>query len=132
MEHVESAAADTPPTDEHTNAATGGAFDQIMAAKDLGESTIEIQEWGMSFRVRGLTRAEVMRMRREARDEQGELDPEKIDLFFLTHAVVEPALTGEQWQQIVAAKGSRAIETLTNRALEESALLPGFRPPQGG
>lgn len=96
------------------------SVDAMLGAQDLSEKTVDIPEWGVSVRVRGLSRG-------EARTMGDEKDATKAEALALATAIVEPAVTLEQASQLVSEKSFGATERLLTSILELSGLAAGFR-----
>lgn len=95
-------------TTEH-NGATNGALpvrsmDEILAELDQrGQPeahAVEVPEWGATFRVRGLTRAEVLHIDRISTNRKGVVDKATQDLETLLLGVVEPKITREHYARL--------------------------------
>lgn len=96
-----------------------GTFEQIQQADDTHKdgTVVEVPEWGMSVRIRGLTRGEVRLM------DNPDLSQEDKEASILRCAFVEPALSEEQARVIVNDKSPGPTEKLLNTILEASGLL---------
>lgn len=96
------------------------SVDALLGAKDLTEKTVDIPEWGVSVRVRGLSRG-------EAREMTDEKDATKAEALALATAIVEPTVTLDQATRLVSEKSFQATERLLTSILELSGLTAGFR-----
>lgn len=112
---------DSPP------AGTPTTFDAILAAVDLADDyPVEVEEWGLTLRVRGVTRGEYRRILK-ACETDGIVDEDQVDIHLLATAVVEPSLTFEQANELFEKKSITSIGTITRAILEASGLGAGFR-----
>jgi len=67
-------------------------FEDIIAADDIQNSTLEIPEWGGAVRLRTFTKDVELKMRAQARGLDGSVDSEKLEMVMLVYGVVEPEL----------------------------------------
>lgn len=110
-----------PPKKAEMPAAT---LDLILNADDIhreGEP-VEVPEWGLTVRVRGLTRGETKLFRSE------DMDVPEIEANMLTLGLVEPQVTIEQAKQLLEEKSFAATERVLTAILDMSGQSPGFRP----
>lgn len=99
-----------------------GTFDQIVSAADLGEGQVhEVPEWGVSLRIRGLTRGEARLLASE------EATAEDKEVSVITCGVVEPKFTPEQARQVLQEKAVGPTERLIDAILELSGMGDSFR-----
>ena len=98
-----------------------GSFEEILAAADVGEKVVEVEEWGCAVKVRGLTRGEARKIG------QDDMTEEDAEAYALHVAVLEPVISEEQARQLVNEKGFAATERLLNEILDLSGMRPGFR-----
>ncbi len=97
--------------------------DQLLASNDLGGSPFEIKEWGLSVKLRGLTRGEA-RLCYELTDLPSR------EASMLRCAFVEPTLTADQANDLIQNKSFGVTEKLLERVLELSGLAePDVRAP---
>jgi hypothetical protein len=94
-----------------------GMKEQLLKSR-LPEATVEIEGVG-EIRVRGLSRAEVLAMRKFGADEA--------EIFVLAHATVDPVLTEEEARQWRTTAPAGELELPVNTILELSGLLPDAR-----
>lgn len=114
-----------PPKKAEMPAAT---LDLILAADDIrrqGEP-LEVPEWGLTVRVRGLTRGETRLFQQEG------MEVPEIEANMLTLGMVEPPVTVEQARDLLNKKGFAATERVLSTILDLSGQSPGFRPPAAG
>lgn len=113
---------DSPPAGTPTP-----TFDAILAAVDLADDyPVDVDEWGMRLRVRGISRGEYRRILKTC-EVNGIVDEDQVDIHLLATAVVEPSLTFEQANELFEKKSITSIGTITRAILEASGLGAGFR-----
>jgi hypothetical protein len=86
------------------------SVEDILAAQDLKEETVDVPEWGGAVKVKGLTRAQVYEM--EKRSKVGkEHDLMKMDALMLEMGVTEPKLTEDAAASLMqkSASGTQVI-----------------------
>ena len=98
------------------------SVESLLAVDDSHASDVQIPEWGLSVRIRGMTRGEARKIGTE------DMTPEDAEVYALHTCLVEPQLTAEQARQLVNDKGFGTTELLLRRILEVSGLVDGFRP----
>lgn len=101
-------------------------FDQIMGADDLGEFEVEVPEWGVTVKLRGLTRGELMRIN------DGDPPADVVNARALAAAMLEPKLTVDQATELLDKKGMRATKRLQDKVMEVSGLSDQFPAGQEG
>lgn len=108
----------------------------IEAIEDVLEATLYIPEWQASVKVRQFTKAEEFALRQEARGQDGKVDPERLEMLFVTHGVIEPRMTEEHIGMLLT-KSQSAIDrilkkvTALNGATEEAAAAAERRFSDG-
>jgi len=116
------------------------SFDEILAAPDLGEKTVEVPDWGGSVVVRGMTKKEQQQLRRQAADPlTGELDTDRMEVLMLAHCLVEPKIAIEQAEQL-AQKSAAAFDKVLEAIMDAAGLseavqkeaMKSFRPRDEG
>ena len=70
-------------------------YEDIIAAEDIRNSTLEVPEWGGAVRLRTFTKDVELRMRAEARGPGGDVDSEKLEMLMLVYGIIEPEMTYE-------------------------------------
>jgi len=99
-----------------------GTFEQIASASDLGEGQVhEVPEWGISLKIRGLTRGEARLLSSE------ESSPEDKEVSVLLCGVVEPKLEPDQARKVLQEKAVGPTERLIDAILELSGMGDTFR-----
>lgn len=98
-----------------------GTLDAILAAKDLKEKTVPVPEWGVSVKIRSLSRAEVLAISNVEDD-----GTERANVLALVGGMVEPEVTEEQAEELLAAKSVEATNKVLTAILEASGLAAGF------
>lgn len=98
-----------------------GTLAQIREAVDLGEETVPVPQWGVSVRVRGLSRGEVRQSVEMGTREVG----------YLHFGMVEPAVTLEEAAEI-DGKSFLAVQVILETIIRLSGLGAGFREGTAG
>lgn len=75
-------------------------FEQIAAADDITVKTVEIPEWNGKVQVKSLTKRQFDLISKRARNEDGELDQEKLEMMIFCTGMVNPKLTAEQYEHM--------------------------------
>lgn len=96
-------------------------LEEILAAPDLAEKTVEVPEWGGTVVVRGFSKAVQQTLRREAMGEDGTLDADKVEMLMFCYGVVEPEI-GSASYVALREKSAGAID----RVLKEILALSGL------
>lgn len=98
---------------------------EILAADDLQTERVSVPAWGGDVLVKGLSLAEHSRIKREASDEEGMLDEEKMQALILVTALVDeagaPAFTHEQ-AEALAQKSVTACGVVMKAIARSSGL----------
>ncbi|MCR4340768.1 MAG: hypothetical protein NUW01_12880 [Gemmatimonadaceae bacterium] len=102
--------------------AAGSAAD-LLGAKDaaLDVEPFPVPEWGVTVKVRGLTRGEVKHIGK------AEVTADEAEVHALTCGVVEPKLSEDDAKALLDGKGFGSTEALLNKILDKSGMTPGFR-----
>lgn len=114
---------------------TGPAtLDAILQASDLPERDVEVPEWGLTVKLRGLRRGELTKIL------DGTPTMEEVNARALSSAMIEPAVTLEQAAQILEEKSMGATQRIIDVILEMNGLsasaatlaaMPDATFPQG-
>jgi hypothetical protein len=96
------------------------SVDQIVQANDLGESEVEMPEWDGSVIIRGLGYGEWVDLREQA-STAGEQDEKLFSRLLLSTALVEPHVTTEQ-ADLLLAKSTPAVNRLVEAILKLSNI----------
>jgi len=95
--------------------------EEILAAPDIHDEEVDCPEWGGKVVVRGFTKAKQQQLRREAVDDEGELDMEKMEMLIFTNGVVEPPLNAEQ-VELLKEKSAAVIDRILERIMDLSGM----------
>lgn len=110
--------------------------DQLLAAPDLPEKTIDVPEWGGAVKLKALNAGQWRDVRERAKRPDGEIDQDHYNAHFLIEAMVEPRIGPDQFGQLMA-KNPLVIMRLSSEALALSdmqgveARAAGFREGPG-
>lgn len=96
------------------------SVDDILAADDLAEETVEVPEWGGAVKVKGLTRSQVHELGRKAMVGK-EISSERADMLLLVAGIVEPKFTEDQ-ASILMQKSARATQRIVDVLNELSGM----------
>jgi hypothetical protein len=66
----------------------------ILSAPDITEKEVDVPEWGGSVLIRTMTKAQQVKLRREAMVD-GSLSEDRLEILIFVHGVVEPQFTAE-------------------------------------
>jgi hypothetical protein len=101
------------------------SLDDIMAASDLEEKTIDIEEWGGSMKIRALSRGEVKSAYRRGTDSKtGDIDADAIESMLVCWASVDPKLTPPDFTKL-AKKNAAPVAKLIDAILGLSGVDAG-------
>lgn len=113
-------------------------YEDILAAEDITTEVVDVPEWGGTVLIRRFSKAVELQMRGEAKDEQGKVDGEKLEMLMLVHGVVDPILTADMASSLMLKSASAvdriltAVVTLNNaggKAIEQA--IAGFQEGPG-
>lgn len=71
-------------------------IEEILAAQDLQEETVDVPEWGGAVKVRSLTKAQQQHARQRSVSKDKVVDQEKLELSLIVAGMIEPRVTMEQ------------------------------------
>lgn len=77
----------------------------VLAAPDIAEKEVEVPEWGGTVLIRTLTKAQQVKLRKEAMV-AGKLDEDRLEILIFVHGVVEPQFTPEDHDALKAKSAS--------------------------
>lgn len=97
------------------------SVDDLISVVDTDEEVIDVPEWGGAVRIRSFSKNEQLQYRREAKDENGEIDNDKLEMLMLVHGIVEPKLTAEH-VGVMRQKRAMTIDRVLKRILVLSGL----------
>jgi hypothetical protein len=96
-----------------------GTADTIKAAPGPTTDELEVEEWGVTLKLRSLLRGEVRAM--------SEKDNAAAEAYALSTACVEPELTEAEAAEILATKSFGSTELVLRKILDLSGLGASFR-----
>lgn len=94
-------------------------LDDIVAAQDLAEDTIDVPEWGGSLLVRAMTKQRQIEIRDEGAGEKG-----LVELLMFTACVIEPPFTSAD-VAILRGKSAAVFDRVMRRILELNGANAG-------
>lgn len=101
-----------------------GTLEQILSAKDSNEDYVSVPEWGCKVKVKGLTKADQVRLRKQS-TRAGKLDESKLEGLVLVNGMVEPKITPDRVDALFE-KSSGPVDRILLRIFE----LSGMTDPQ--
>lgn len=110
--------------------------ERILNAKDIREEEVEIEEWGVKIRLRGLTGKERARLLQDAAKKDGSVNLEKMypDLVILSARDPEtgvPVFVPAD-RELLNEKAGGILEDLAQRVMELSAISKKARDEAEG
>lgn len=101
-------------------------WDEIVLADDVTEDDVPVPEWGTGKKVRvhGLSLEDQHWMRRAARDEDGNIDSDKMELLMIVRGVKQPALDLAALE-ILHKKAIGPVNRILRRIMELSEMTEG-------
>lgn len=96
-----------------------GTREGILAAKDLPEETIEVQEWGCAIKIRALTLAQRARTT-EASVNKGQVNTSRAAILTFIEGVIEPKFTLADYDAL--REKSAVIEKIALRIMALSGV----------
>jgi hypothetical protein len=97
-------------------------IEEIAAAADCPDDTIEVPRWGGWIKVRGITVGERQQILTEATI-GGVVDADLRELLWATHGIVDPPMTKDH-VDLLRGKGSVAFDQVMLRIFQLSGLAP--------
>ncbi len=94
--------------------------EELLAASDIREETIEVPEWNTALRVRGLMLNEINHITNFATRKDGKVDNLRLNVFMFIRGVVEPKFTDEDMDAL--AKKSAVILRVALKISELSGI----------
>jgi len=99
--------------------------DEILQADDLPVETVEVKEWGGAVLVKGLSLGAMHKLMADARDEEGELDAEAMNLLAVVYGSVdedEKPLFDADDVPALREKSSAAMLRVTRKFMDLSGI----------
>jgi hypothetical protein len=96
-------------------------LDAILAAPDVTESDVDVPEWGGKVKVKALSKADQIRVRKDATDNKGNVDDVRMEGGLLVAGVVEPALETKHIPDLFA-KSASAVDKVLQAILGVSGM----------
>lgn len=99
------------------------SIEQIMEADDITEEDVPVPQWGGFVRIRSISEREMKRIRTEAKsaNEEGELSEDALHRALITHSMIAPAVTDEDYERLLE-KSSAAFMTILKAIMKNSGL----------
>lgn len=97
-----------------------GTLEQILGAKDSNEDYVNAPEWGCRVKVKGLSKAEQVRLRKQS-TRSGKLDEAKMEGLVIVHGMVEPKITPDRVDALFE-KSSGVVDRILLKIFELSGM----------
>lgn len=94
--------------------------DQLVAFDDTKTDYVDVDEWKMSLKIRSLSKADELRLRKEA-SSRGELDEQKLEGLMLVTGILEPKFEKYHIQEL-QKKSQGAINKVLLAIMQLSGL----------
>jgi len=100
--------------------------EEIWAAKDIEERTVEVPQWGGAVRIRTLSQKQSGELRRRASrtnpvTKQSEIDNEALEAMLFVEGVIEPKFTMVDYGRLMD-KSMAAVSTVLRAIMDASGL----------
>jgi len=100
--------------------------DEIWAAKDIEERTVEVPQWGGAVRIRTLSQKQSAELRKKAMrtnpiTKQSELDNEALEQLLFIEGVIEPKFNMTDYGRI-SDKSMAAVTTVLKAIMDASGF----------
>jgi hypothetical protein len=100
--------------------------DEIFAAKDIEERTVEVPQWGGAVRIRTLSQKQSAELRRKAQrinpaTKQSELDNEALEQLLFIEGVIEPKFSMADYGRL-GDKSMMAMTTVLKAIMDASGF----------
>lgn len=97
-----------------------GNIADILAVQDIKEKMVEVPEWGCSVKIKALTKADQIRVRKMS-VQGNQVDAEKMEGFMFLYGVVEPKFEPEHLDRLFD-KSSGAVDKILAEILSISGM----------
>lgn len=97
------------------------SVDAILAAPDVTEETVDVPEWGGKVKVRSLTKAEQIRVRKASVKSNGDVDEAEMEMRLFLSGVVEPKFS-EHHAADLFEKSAGPVDRVLNAILQISGM----------
>lgn len=96
-------------------------LDAILAAPDVRESEVEVPEWGGKVKIRSLTKAAQVSIRKKSTGRDGTIDEFNMEGRLLVAGLVEPEVNENQISELFE-KSSSAVDRVLQAILGVSGM----------
>lgn len=102
-------------------------FSSLLALPSEDVRWVEVPEWGVKFKMKSLTKAEMVRLRKESTP-RGQKDVNEIllEMNLLHYSIVEPKLSLAQVDELFEKGNAKALSRLSAAALTLSGLTEDY------
>lgn len=101
-------------------------FSTILGLSTENTRWVDVPEWNSKVKIKALTKAEQIKLRRESTERGGVVNETKLEMNLLVYALVEPRLTFAQVDELYAKADSKALSRITAAALILSGLTERY------
>lgn len=95
-------------------------LESLLSVDDSTEEWIAIPEWNMRVKIRGLSKTDQLKARKQA-SRSGQLDPQKLESLVLAYGMVTPKITPDKIDQLFQ-KSSGIIDRILTGILRLSGM----------
>lgn len=101
-------------------------FNYIMNQPKSDGTWVDIVEWGAKVKIKALTKAEQIRLRRASQGRNGQIDDVKLEMNLLVYSLVEPKLTFDEVDKLFSEADPKALNRLVAAVLTASGLTEDY------
>ncbi len=102
-----------------------GDFNFILGQPNSSERWVEIPEWNCKVKIKSLTKAEQVKLRK-ASMVRGNVDDLRLEMNLISFSLVEPRLTLDQVDELYAKSNPKALMRLQAACLTFSGLTEDY------
>lgn len=100
-------------------------FGTILGISSERTRWVDVPEWNSKVKIKALTKAEQIKLRRESTD-RGVVNDVKLEMNLLVYSLVEPRLTFSQVDELYAKSDAKALSRISAAALTLSGLTEDY------
>lgn len=98
----------------------------ILNHPSTDEMWVEVPEWKSKVKIKSLTKAEQVKLRKASMNSRGVIDELKLEMNLLVFSMVEPRLTFDQVDELYTKSNPKAINRLQASCLTFSGLTEDY------
>lgn len=107
-------------TDVNVNDLPEATLEQLLAVQDSNTEWIAVPEWGFKVQVKGLSKADQIRARKQS-SVRGKLDESKLEGMVFVYGMVSPKITPDQLDRLYE-KSSGVVDRILGAILRLSGM----------